>query len=887
MEACIGTLRPDLEIITNITGSLWFVSSISHATFQMEEKMKKNGMVFNKVFGVILILAFLFSAVMNVQPVQAQTFAAYVGLVVDAGGLDDNGLNELAYQGLLDAETTLGIAPSTYVVVDDRYDKAIEDCVSGGNDLCIAVGFMFGGVIGPLATANPTIKFALIDSTISEAYPANFRSIEFKIKEVGYLAGALAGKMTATDIIGTVGGMDIPPVNGFMDGYKNGAECANDNMIVLSDYTNNFTDPNVGADMAKDMIAKGADVIFSVAGYTGYGSSWYAAEHDKFTIGVDSDFYYNAFGNGTVAGSDMLLSSAMKNYDVAVYTTIDNYLNLGDDPWTGALSYGVSDNGVDLAPYHETDSLIPDVVKQYVDDVRDGIDNGSISVDASCTLATPTAKVGMVIDTETLKDNPGWNGMAYQGMVRAHADLGIYPTVYEGSDDLATKVESCVSDGNDLCVGTGWSFFDAIQTAAGSYPAVSFANLDSTYETPPDNLRGISYRAKEAAYLAGALASKMSASNKMGVVGGMEIPPVVILVEGYQNGAQCTSPNSLVLTQYAGTFGDPDLGATIAADMISQGAATIFGAAGPTGDGAIKYAAQHDKWAIGVDADEYVSLFESGAVDGSDMILSSAMKRLDNATYDTIDAFLGVGTFGGNVEYGLIDDGVGLAPYHETDAVIPADVKTYIETLKTGIIGGTISVDTTCYAPGAFIKKSPVNGAVNQPANPILKWAKSSNTATYEYCIDKVNDNKCTTGWKSVGTATSKALSGLTAGTYYWQVRAKNARTLTNSTGGYWHFTVPAKPAAFSKTLPANNAVNQPTTLTLTWAASANAAKYEYCLKTVLSAACTWKSVGTAKKVTLTGLLKNKKYYWQVRASNAVGIVMANGGVVWNFKTKP
>lgn len=842
----------------------------------------------SKYFGVILVLALILSAVTITGPVQAQSTPASVGLIVDAGGLDDNGLNEMAYQGLLNAQTTLGISPSTYVVTDSDYASGLTACISAANDLCIAVSWQFMNDIGTIAAANPAVKFALIDSYIDGSYPANFRSVEFIDKEVGYLAGALAGKMSSTDIIGTVGGLDIPGVTNFMQGYKNGAECANNNMIVLSGFTNDFVDPGKGADMAKDQIAKGADVIFSVAGYTGFGSSWYAAQHGKYTIGVDSDFYYNAFGNGTVAGSNYLLTSAMKRLDVAVYKTIEDYINLGDDPWTGGFKYGISDNGVGLAPYHETDTLIPDIVKQYVDDVRDDIDNGIISVDDTCTLATPTAKVGMVIDTETLKDNPGWNGMAYKGMVMSHTDLGILPTVYEGTDTYADKVAHCVSDGNDLCIGTGWSFFDTIQSAAIANPSVGFANLDSVFDAPPSNLRGVSFRAKDVAYLAGALASKMSASNKMGVIGGMEIPPVVAFVEGYQNGAQCTSPYSSVLLTYINEFSDPNVGADAAAAMILQGADTIFGVAGPAGDGAIKYAAQNGKWAIGVDVDEYLTVFDNGNVAGSHKLLTSAMKRLDNGTYYTIVDFLGSEPFGGNKEYGISYNGVGLAPYHETETVIPGTVISYIDTLRSAIIGGTISVDTTCYAPGKFTKSSPANGATNRPKNLTLKWGSAANTAFYEYCLDKTNNNTCNSTWNSVGSSTSKSLSGLTPGKYYWQVRAVNSRTKTLANGGtWWSFTVPPKPGAFGKLFPLNAAVKVPTATQLKWNASSNAAKYEYCMDTINNGKCdtTWKSVNLNTKVNISGLLKNKIYYWQVRAVNAVGTTYANNSVWWHFTT--
>jgi predicted phage tail protein len=137
---------------------------------------------------------------------------------------------------------------------------------------------------------------------------------------------------------------------------------------------------------------------------------------------------------------------------------------------------------------------------------------------------------------------------------------------------------------------------------------------------------------------------------------------------------------------------------------------------------------------------------------------------------------------------------------------------------------------------------------------------------------------------------TSKTLSNLSAGTYYWQVRAKNARATKNANNGiWWSFTVPPKPGAFSKISPPNNKTGLGTSLTLKWATSTNAAKYQYCYDTINNNKCdgSWLSTGLKTSKYITGLVKGKTYYWMVRAVNAVGKTYSNSNTWWKFTTKP
>jgi basic membrane protein A len=308
-----------------------------------------------------------------------------------------------------------------------------------------------------------------------------------------------------------------------------------------------------------------------------------------------------------------------------------------------------------------------------------------------------TTRVGLIPDGTGITDN-NFNWFSYQGLVRAESELGVTGTVYTPTNntEYEAKLLECVGDGNELCIAVGFPLKDATISVATSNPMVKFAIVDVGSDTIPPNMRFILFRERQAGYLAGSLAGKMTTSDVIGAVAGMEIYPVVEFAEGYRNGAQCANADVEVLINYTGTFVDPDLGADVAQDMISQGADTIFAIGGSTGQGAVLTATQSGEWGIGVDTDWYITVYEEGSVDGSDKLLSSAMKRMDNAVFDTISDYIS-GTFtSGEVYYTLVDEGVGLAPYHETDPYVSQSVRDYIDFIEQGIINGTIDPHGSC-----------------------------------------------------------------------------------------------------------------------------------------------------------------------------------------------
>ena len=309
----------------------------------------------------------------------------------------------------------------------------------------------------------------------------------------------------------------------------------------------------------------------------------------------------------------------------------------------------------------------------------------TISVRAS------SIKVGMVFDSPTYEDND-FRWQTYQGLVRAEDELGVIGTVYTSTDpsQIEPQVQLCALDGNDLCIGVGYSIMDAISNTAATYTSTQFAVIDAAFVNYLPNVRGILFASEQAGYMAGTLAAMMSQSGIIGDLGGWEIPPVTAFTEGYRNGAQCADPEITTIISYTNDFDDPELGAQYAQGMISQGADVIFAAAGGTGVGAILTATQSSVWAIGVDTDQYYSVFMSGTVPGSNYLLSSAMKRTDNGAFYSI-ADVVSGTFtSGTIIYNLADDGVGLAPFHETDPSVPLTVRARINMVRQALISGVI-----------------------------------------------------------------------------------------------------------------------------------------------------------------------------------------------------
>jgi arabinogalactan oligomer/maltooligosaccharide transport system substrate-binding protein len=300
-----------------------------------------------------------------------------VGLVTDVGKVNDGTFNEYAYKGMMQAVDEFKLENAFIeTLAPTDYEKNIEQFATEKYDVIITVGFMLQDATQKMAKKYPDIKFAGVDEDYTEQLP-NLVSLKFAEDQAGFLAGALAGLMTKSNVVGIVCGMEIPPVVKYRKGYENGVKLTNPNAKVLGIYIDSFTAPDRGKEAALSQIAEKADVIFGAGGPTGSGGIAAAAEQGAWVIGVDQDEYLTTFTKGTRKGADKLLSSAMKRVDVAVYTSIRNAVI---DLWQGGVMLLEAKNdGVGLAPYHDTEAAIPQAAKDQITQIAKDMKDGKIT----------------------------------------------------------------------------------------------------------------------------------------------------------------------------------------------------------------------------------------------------------------------------------------------------------------------------------------------------------------------------------------------------------------------------------------------------------------------------------------------------------------------------
>ena len=244
----------------------------------------------------------------------------------------------------------------------------------------------------------------------------------------------------------------------------------------------------------------------------------------------------------------------------------------------------------------------------------------------------------------------------------------------QAETDYEANIQTCVDEGFEVIITVGFLIADATWQAAEANPDVYFLGVDQFVADGPQNYVGIQFREDQSGFMTGVLAAYTAEwleSNIIAGVYGIDIPPVKRFRNGYEQGARYVNPDLKILGVYIDSFIAPDRGASAALQFIGEGASVLFGGGGPTGTGAILAGAQEGVYVIGVDKDEWITSFGAGETPGSEYIISSALKRVDEGVYQ-MAAMLAEGNMeefpGGSVF--LLDaamNGVGLAPPHESD----------------------------------------------------------------------------------------------------------------------------------------------------------------------------------------------------------------------------
>jgi basic membrane protein A len=297
-----------------------------------------------------------------------------VGLVTDVGEIDDKSFNQSAWEGVKQAEADLG-ATVDYVETKDAKDYGANIALFADQnyDIIVTVGFALGEATLEAAAKYPEVKFIGVDQFQVEEIP-NVAGLIFAEDKSGFLAGALAAMMTESNKIAAVLGTDlVPPVVAFKEGYEAGAKYITPDIEVISTYHPGgldvaFTDPEWGGTTAKQALDQGADVVFGAGGKTGNGALMeVAGSEGKYCIGVDTDQWLTV-----PEAHSCLISSAMKLIVPGVF----NLINFDVE---GSFPSGNYLGPVGLAPFHDFEDTIPQDVKAKLEEIDDGLRDGSIS----------------------------------------------------------------------------------------------------------------------------------------------------------------------------------------------------------------------------------------------------------------------------------------------------------------------------------------------------------------------------------------------------------------------------------------------------------------------------------------------------------------------------
>ena len=269
-------------------------------------------------------------------------------------------------------------------------------------------------------------------------------------------------------------------------------------------------------------------------------------------------------------------------------------------------------------------------------------------------------------------------------------------TAGQGEPDSAKvdRLNQLIDDGATDIIAVGFAYAGPLGEVAAANPEVNFAIVDDNSLAAVPNVASLTFAAEQGSYLVGVAAAKKTTSNQIGFIGGVNVPLIQGFQAGFEAGVKATNPAATVTAKYITEppdftgFNDPGKGETIATGMYNDGIDIIYAAAGGSGAGVFKAAKATGNLGIGVDSDQYNS---PTLADVKDVIMTSALKKVDVATYDFITSAVNGAPLTGENKYDLTNDGVG----YSTSGGQIDDIEADLETAKAAIIDGSITVPTT------------------------------------------------------------------------------------------------------------------------------------------------------------------------------------------------
>jgi basic membrane protein A len=367
-------------VLLIIKGPVWFASQLAPTQAPTAEQPAQH---IPTITSVPIAAAVESTAV---SPTAAPVSNFLVCEITDVGGINDNSFNAKVWNGVVIAEQKFGVSGNYFESKDaSDYEKNINSAVGLGCNLIITVGYLLGDATQAAAEAHPGVDFAIVDYSYDPPMN-NVAAQEYQSDQAAFLAGYLAAGMTKTGMVGTYGGMDIPTVTIFMDGFFRGVAYYNlvhgstvqvigwDNYSRSGLFSNDFVEPKIGQDMALTLLNKGADILFPVAGQEGSGAAAAVKSFgNAYMIGVDDDWALTLPEDQSI-----MLTSVLKQMDETTLMTINAAMN---GTFKGGTTVGtLANGGVGLAPFHAAENQVPDSLKKELEEVKQKIINGEIKL---------------------------------------------------------------------------------------------------------------------------------------------------------------------------------------------------------------------------------------------------------------------------------------------------------------------------------------------------------------------------------------------------------------------------------------------------------------------------------------------------------------------------
>ncbi|NPV78007.1 MAG: BMP family ABC transporter substrate-binding protein [Anaerolineae bacterium] len=353
--------------------------------------------VSNKVFkillqgGLLIVLLFVSACAPAATPTPEPTAAPKKVALVINGTLGDLGFFDSANNGVVRAGKDFGMDVKVIEATYDtnKWEPALIDAANGPYDVIIAGTFNMKEMMEKVAPQFPDKQFILFDvSADFEKCPdcKNIYGIVYRYNEAGYLAGALAAKVTSSDmsranadkVVGFVGGMDIPVIQNFLVGYEKGIKDTDPEVKLLTAFAGDFNDPAKGKQLTEQMVDNGADVVWAVAGATGLGVYEAALEKDIYAIAVNEN-QVKALLPNNAGYADTIAGAAIANVGQSLYIALESY-SKGTMVSGQNVSYGVKDGVVDLENNEYYQKIVSEDIRQQMEALKKEIVDGKIEI---------------------------------------------------------------------------------------------------------------------------------------------------------------------------------------------------------------------------------------------------------------------------------------------------------------------------------------------------------------------------------------------------------------------------------------------------------------------------------------------------------------------------